>query len=463
MPELPEVETVLRTLEKQILNIKVVAVKLLYDRIIDYPRPKEFIKALVGQSFRTFKRRGKYLIFELDDYNLIVHLRMEGKFFLLNEKEKYNKHDHVVLTLNDKSELRYNDVRKFGRMYLYLKDEKMSCLDKLGYEFFDKEMSADYLMSIAENSKLNLKQLLLNQELILGVGNIYADEICFRVNKHPRTLIKELNRQDFVDLIKAGKEILKQAIKAGGTTIRSYTSSLGISGRFQLSLKVHGLQGKNCSVCNSIILKDKVAGRGTYYCPNCQKFKYYNVAITGRRASGKSSVLAIMKELGFSVVDADKLVDNLLKKRAVLDKIENILNIKLDKSHLANKKTIASCIFNDDLLKKEYENYIHPLIQIELTKNKGSFTIAEVQRLFESDFQRYFDATVTVISTVQQEKQRLLEKGVEISDIVQREKYQAKNTWLISRANFILYNNGDKQQLRKEVEKLAKILKGEDL
>ena len=463
MPELPEVETVIRTLELQLKEQQIIAINLKYSKIIDFPAVKLFEKRIINQHFQAFSRLGKYLIFSLDDYTWIVHLRMEGKFFIQPKGTPASKHDHLILSLSNGQQLHYNDVRKFGKMYLYKKEEEYSCLKGLGLEFFSSDMNASYLMNIAQDKRMNLKQLLLMQKYILGVGNIYADEICFAAKLHPLASIKDLQEKDWDLIIQSGKKILQEAIKAGGTTIRSYSSAKGVSGLFQLSLKVHSKEGEACLICGNTIIKSKVAGRGTYYCPNCQKHRYTLIAITGRRASGKTTVLKMFEEEGFRIIDADKIVDGLLKEKDIKANVEDLLSIKLSNNHLINKKRIAEIIFNDDLVKKEYEKMIFPLVYQKIKKFSKDLTICEVQRLYESGFNRFFEANIAVISSKEISIERLKAKGISDSDIKQREKYQIKNSYLKNKSDFLLYNDLDVVSLKKQVKKLAKILKGESL
>lgn len=272
MPELPEVETVKETLKRKILKKHIEKIKILYTGIIEKDL-EGFKKNIIGQTINDIKRRGKYLIFELDDYCLVSHLRMEGKFFLKKDEEKIEKHEHVIFDLGDIT-LRYHDTRKFGKMYLVKKEEvyEVNPLKKLGYEPWDKKLSKEYLKQKLERN-IPVKTLLLDQEIISGIGNIYADEILFLSKILPSLKGSELTFNDCENIITNTKVILEKAIKLGGTTIRSYTSSLGVTGRFQNELMVHQREGKKCLKCQSTILKTKVGGRGTYYCPYCQKEK----------------------------------------------------------------------------------------------------------------------------------------------------------------------------------------------
>ena len=269
MPELPEVETVKNTLKKQVLKKQIVLASVYWDNIIASPSSKEFSEKITNQVINDIHRRGKWLMFELDDYFLLSHLRMEGKYFIRNKGDKRNKHEHVVFTFADDSELRYHDTRKFGKMYLIEKEEvfNQKPLNELGLEPWDDNLTVDYLKSKFRSKPV--KSELLNQSIIVGIGNIYADEILFLSKINPLTLASDLTDNNLLDIIKYTKEVLEKAIELGGTTVKSYTSSEGVHGRFQNELLVHTKEV--CPVCDSKIEKITVGGRGTYYCKNCQK------------------------------------------------------------------------------------------------------------------------------------------------------------------------------------------------
>lgn len=277
MPELPEVETVRRTLEYQLKDVKIKDVNIIYPKIIDNVTPEEFKQKLKNQQFQNYRRIGKYLIFELSDYTLVTHLRMEGKFYIKQDLEAYeHKHTHLIFELSDGRKLQYHDTRKFGRMYLYPRDSiffEQKAFQNVGLDAFDPNLQSINLYKKSRNRKITLKQFLLDQKNIAGIGNIYADEICFRVGLHPTSTVGNLNKKDFENILDATRIILQGAIDAGGTTIRSYTSSLGVDGRFQLQLKVHQRKGENCYRCGHVIEKTTVGGRGTYICQKCQKKK----------------------------------------------------------------------------------------------------------------------------------------------------------------------------------------------
>ena len=273
MPELPEVETVKETLKKKILNKTIDSVIVRYSGIIEGISTDDFTTKLKGQTFRNITRRGKWLIFHLDDYYLLSHLRMEGKYFLKDENMEFGKHEHVIFRFTDHTDLRYQDTRKFGRMLLVDKDKLNDTrpMLELGLEPWDKNLTIDYLKDKYKNKKLPIKTVILDQSIITGIGNIYADEILFLSNINPLVSASSLKDKDLENIISNTKIVLEKAILEGGTTIRSYTSDLGVTGRFQNELFVHCRENEKCQKCGSIILKTRVGGRGTYYCPKCQK------------------------------------------------------------------------------------------------------------------------------------------------------------------------------------------------
>ena len=274
MPEIAEVETVRNTLKKRILHKKIKKVEVYYEPMIESDIDA-FKKNLVGASFIDIKRRGKWLIFETEKYYLLSHLRMEGKYFIKDKQEIKDKHEHVIFTFIDDTTLRYADTRKFGRMNLILKTEidNTECIKKQGLEPGDKKLTADYLLKKFAKKQLPIKTVLLDQTIISGLGNIYANEVLFAAGINPLTKACNLTKEDCERIVKRAEEIIKEAINMGGTTIRSYTSSLGVTGRFQQNLKVHKRVGEACFICGTIIENIKVGGRSTYFCPNCQKEK----------------------------------------------------------------------------------------------------------------------------------------------------------------------------------------------
>ena len=275
MPEKPEVITVTKKLENRLLNRKITDARVYYDNIIDYPSVEKFCKNIKNQTMKSFTTRGKWIVIELDDYYLLAHLRMEGKFYFREVGVPIEKHHHVVFTIDDSEELHFADVRKFARLKLIPRDKlyDMSPYNELGLEPWDKKLTVEYLLEKFSKKNLPIKTVLLDQSIITGIGNIYDDEILFMSKINPLTKAKLLSENDLSNIIKNTVIVLDKAIKEGGTTIRNYTSEEGVSGNFQNNLLVHTRVDEPCPNCKTKIVKIRVGGRGTYYCPKCQPEK----------------------------------------------------------------------------------------------------------------------------------------------------------------------------------------------
>lgn len=274
MPELPEVETIRKTLEHLILEKEINDVTVLWPKIIQHPDDTEHFKQLlVGETFRKIGRRGKFLLFYLDHYVLVSHLRMEGKYRVVSKDESVDKHTHVIFHFTDETELRYNDVRKFGTMHVFPIGEELNVnpLKKLGPDPFEKEYTFDYVQQKIKRTTRNIKATLLDQTIIAGLGNIYVDEVLFLSQIHPEKRANELTDKELKEIWKNVRIVLEKAVEMGGTTIRSYVNGQGEMGMFQQELYVYGQEEKPCKHCGTEIEKMRVAGRGTHICPSCQE------------------------------------------------------------------------------------------------------------------------------------------------------------------------------------------------
>lgn len=271
MPELPEVETIKNVLKHNLMHKTIEWIRLDYPNLLETQSEFE-IKDLAGKTFHGFHRRGKYLIFEFEDVYWVIHLRMEGKFHLYDEEKNPDKHTHLIFKVEDQY-VHYLDTRKFSRMAVVSNLEEYLESKNLGYEPFDEALNAKFLKERFKNRKRAIKAVLLEQSHITGIGNIYADEILFRCQLHPETPANALSLKKLQEVIDNTRLVLQKAIEEGGTTIRSYTSSLGVTGRFQVTLKAYGREGLPCTVCEKEMKKIKVGGRGTVFCENCQKEK----------------------------------------------------------------------------------------------------------------------------------------------------------------------------------------------
>lgn len=274
MPELPEVETIVRGLRDLILGKEIIDLKIREERVIGFPGAKDFIKGVKGKKILNVKRRGKYIIIILEEKKeVVVHLRMTGQLLIKPRYLPFDKHTHVIFELNDNMDLRFNNVRKFGRLY-FVDDgewERVGGLAKLGPEPLSDDFTLDKFTKSIRKRKGNIKSLLLNQSFIAGMGNIYTDEALFLSRISPLRRADTLNEREIKELYQAIRKVLNMGIESGGTTFSDYLNANGEKGSFQDYLKVYNRKGENCLICNTPIIKAQIAGRSTHYCPNCQR------------------------------------------------------------------------------------------------------------------------------------------------------------------------------------------------
>ena len=272
MPELPEVETVRRGLEKLILGKTITTIDIRYPKMIKTDLD-QFQKELPGQVIQTMGRRGKYLLFYLSDKVLISHLRMEGKYFYYPDQVPERKHAHVLIHFEDGGTLVYEDVRKFGTLELLAPDllESYFISKKLGPEPTEKDFDLLTFEKALKKSKKPIKTHLLDQTLVVGLGNIYVDEVLWRAKVHPARISQILTAQEARKVHDETINVLGQAVDKGGSTIRSYTNAFGENGTMQELHQVYDKTGLACSRCGTIIEKIQLGGRGTHFCPRCQR------------------------------------------------------------------------------------------------------------------------------------------------------------------------------------------------
>ncbi len=274
MPELPEVETIKRSLSQLIIGQKITKASINYPNLLKNCLPEEFEKELVGQVFKDITRRGKYLMFEFEsDLRLIVHLRMTGQLRYEKNSNLIHKHNHFILDLEKSNQLRYVDVRKFGMIYLGTYDEVIndSGWHRLGPEPLSEEFLPSTLLGILKKySGRKIKALLLDQNIIAGIGNIYADEALYKSKIHPESLAGCIPEDKVSILYQNLREVLRLGIENRGTTLNDYVDGFGNTGSFQFSLLAYGQENKPCSYCGREISKIKVAGRSSHICNTCQ-------------------------------------------------------------------------------------------------------------------------------------------------------------------------------------------------
>ncbi len=272
MPEMPEVETVRRTLLPLIKGKTIKEVTVWYPKIITGDA-KEFKRQLVGKKITTIDRYAKYLLIRLSgNLTVVSHLRMEGKYRLVKINTKKDKHDHVQIVFSDNSALRYNDVRKFGRMQLIKTgtEKEKTGISKLGAEPNSAAFTVSYLQNGLARKKKNIKNTLLDQSVVAGLGNIYVDEVLWETKIHPLSQANTIPAEKVAQLHDNINSLIELAIAERGTTIHTYLDANGKTGGFQKMLQVYGHKGEPCVRCGTPLEKIKVNGRGTTFCPKCQ-------------------------------------------------------------------------------------------------------------------------------------------------------------------------------------------------
>ncbi|MDX8382444.1 MAG: bifunctional DNA-formamidopyrimidine glycosylase/DNA-(apurinic or apyrimidinic site) lyase [Ghiorsea sp.] len=271
MPELPEVETVVHGLKPQLVGKSIVDVRN-SDKQLRYPLP-DF--ALITQStLLDVQRRAKYLLFHFENgQSLIWHLGMTGQFHVLRQDEAVAKHEHVTFTFTGGMTMRYRDTRRFGYAGICATNEleEHIWLQKLGVEPLLNDFDGKYLKNMLKNRKTSIKQAIMYNSVVVGVGNIYASESLFRAKINPAQQAKSLNYKQYQSLVSHIKEVLREAIEAGGSTISDFVKADGNPGYFAHSFQVYGRAGEPCYTCKANIGKIKQGGRASFFCPQCQK------------------------------------------------------------------------------------------------------------------------------------------------------------------------------------------------
>ena len=268
MPELPEVETTRLGL-MPILGSSVLQLAIMQPRLRQLV--PDTLKSIIGERLNTLSRRGKYLLLGTNKGTALIHLGMSGSLRLTATHEPYRKHDHVSLMLSNDYSLRFHDPRRFG-LFLWLEDEPRNhpLLSSLGPEPLTEHFTSEHLFSLSRKKKTPVKSFIMDGHIVVGVGNIYANEALFYAGIHPLTPANQLLLTDYQRLHHHICRILGIAIERGGTTLRDFVNSKGNPGYFQQELTVYGREGKNCLICQHVLELVRVNNRSTVYCPQCQ-------------------------------------------------------------------------------------------------------------------------------------------------------------------------------------------------
>lgn len=459
MPELPEVETVKNDLKELLIGKTIKNCKVYYEKMLMNTTKDEFETVLVNETFNQILRKGKFLIFVLNNIILVSHLRMEGKY-ILQKSLTLTRHDHIIYSFTNGEYLKYNDTRKFGVIYLFKTTDlesvyNSSPLNKLGLEPFEN-ITVEYLQKKMSKSNKFIKTLLLDQTIISGLGNIYADEVIFMSKINPLEKGCNLTETDYENIIKNSKIVIDKAIKLGGTTIRSFISSHQITGRFQNELLVHTKE--KCPICNTNITKIFVGGRGTYYCDKCQKLKSKRIGITGGIACGKSTVLDYIKKQGYNIFSSDDYSHNLLLDIDIKEKIKEVFGSSVFDENNISRKKLANVIFSQDDKKKALEEIIHPKVIEKILSLEGTYFI-EVPLLFEAHMEKYFDAIICVTLPKELQLERLIKRNnFSNQEALARINNQMDLEEKIKKSDYVI-ENIDYEKTSKQLDKIIKALK----
>lgn len=270
MPELPEVETTCRGILPHIIKRNITKVTIRQKRLRWEIPVRLLQQQLLAQPILGVSRRAKYILIELPTGVLIIHLGMSGTLRITSESSILQPHDHFVCTLNNGKSLRLNDPRRFGCVLWAKKPEELTIFQRLGPEPLSTEFNANYLHNKARKRQIAIKNFIMNNHIVVGVGNIYASESLFLAQIHPEMSAAKLTLEEADKLCRAIRKVLKAAIKAGGTTLKDFYNSEGKPGYFSTQLKVYGKTGEPCEVCERPIFSTIIGQRTSYFCGYCQ-------------------------------------------------------------------------------------------------------------------------------------------------------------------------------------------------
>ncbi len=269
MPELPEVETTLRGIEPHICGVSIQYVTV-RSRKLRWPIPDDFEHIITQQTVRYLSRRGKYLCLHLDKNTILIHLGMSGRLSIVTDEQPAQRHDHVDISFMNQCTLRYTDPRRFGAILLASQDKLHPLLEDLGLEPLSQKFTADYLLEQAKHRTMAIKPFLMNNKIVVGIGNIYATEALFLAKIHPSMPAKFLTVKQAQNLIPIIKQVLSEAINKGGTTLKDFLNSEGKPGYFAQQLRAYGRKGLPCVICTTPLQSCILGQRTTVFCPTCQ-------------------------------------------------------------------------------------------------------------------------------------------------------------------------------------------------
>ena len=454
MPEFPEVHVVIEKLKLKTLGKTIKSVEVFRHQTIEGDAI-EFANKLTGGTITDIEQIGKFLVFHFDNkYVMISHLRMEGKYFFKEEKATYGKHDLVVFHFTDNTKLIYNDTRRFGRMSVESETnyKDVPPLNNVGPDPF-KMKDASLLEKAFKNKSIPIKTALLDQSIMSGLGNIYTDEVLFIAKIHPETPAKLVSRNKLEEILKASQKVLEAAMIAGGSTIHSFSAG-GIAGDFQVQLQVYGKKDFECPNCGTKFRKIFVNGRGTTYCPKCQKNPGIPVlfGITGPIGSGKSTVSKLFEKRGYKLLDCDEIVHELYKTKDMQSKLLKIIpSLKILNNDI-DRKWLKSYLIENQNKKKQLQKIVHKevveYVEKELKHSKQP-VVVEATFLFETDLYLLCDKTIYVDVSKDKQIENLKSRNEDVEKALKlNANFGIRNK---EKATLVIVNDKDVANLEKQV------------
>ncbi|TQV88961.1 bifunctional DNA-formamidopyrimidine glycosylase/DNA-(apurinic or apyrimidinic site) lyase [Aliikangiella coralliicola] len=270
MPELPEVETSCRGIEPFCVDQQITRIKVRQPKL-RWPVDADLARKLKGKTILKVERRGKYMLLQTGRAALMIHLGMSGSLRIVESSVEAAKHDHIDVHLSNGKIIRYNDPRRFGSFIYNTEGNAHPLLNKLGVEPLSADFNSDYLYAVCQQRKVSIKTLIMNSNIVVGVGNIYAQESLFMSSINPKKAANKISRKRIESLVVAIKHVLAEAIKAGGSSLKDFTSAEGKPGYFQHAHQVYGRGGEACNQCGTTLKQIVISQRSTVYCGNCQR------------------------------------------------------------------------------------------------------------------------------------------------------------------------------------------------
>jgi len=458
MPELPEVETIRRILEPAIKGKTIKDIRVFRAASV-LSGAAEFQSSLRGETFLSVSRKGKFLLFHLaNDKVVISHLRMEGKYFEGHTGEPVEKHDVLIYDFVDGSDLRFNDVRKFGIIILsseerYLQEPPLSTLGKEPWDLSVNELFAGLQKKRIEP----IKEALLDQTLISGLGNIYDDEVLFASKINPRTPASQITLKQCERILLESRRVLSEAILYGGSTIRSYHPKEGVNGQMQTKLLAYGQGNKPCSVCDFPLRKISIGGRGTVYCPRCQRLpeRPLIVGVTGPIASGKSSVAEYLEKKGYEGIDADLIVRELYEKGALNEALAKAFGAEAIRDGKPNREVLAR-LAEEPAQRHLLEKIVHPAVYEEIRKRlalvKKPRVVLDIPLLIGGPLEEECDLIIAVFADEKTQASRLLLRGKDPHVALLLNKGWPRGA-AKKKAGLVIDGNGSLSDLKKQLDK----------